>query len=497
MRNYLKAIGSGYLKIILTVLVGLWMVPFTLKFLTNAEYGIFAIAGDILLWLGLFQLGTGASLSARAAHLLGQKNTKTLGELASTALVMQTVAAVFVVAVGGLIALNLDWLFPSSSPIRGLESIFFILVIGASIQIIAQVFNGLLAANKQIHIENYLGIVLFVMQTLITIVLLLMGLKLLALAIASVLSITIISIISYWRVRKWMPDINLNLNKFNIKHVKELFGNGVWFTVGGLAGILILNTDRFIIGRYISLEMVTAFVITGKLYFIADKMHGQIFNVIRPYFGQLHGVGKSNLILRIYESAFSASLLLSGLMASVIFILNKWFVVSWVGPSYYLGDFISFLFSINFILQSSVLPNRVLLSSTLFKVKSNATFRVFEGFFNLGLSVLFVIKFGLEGVLIASILGSILFSALAMNILSRDYFFQFNEKISKSIYLNYFVLIVLVSCFKISYDGGGYLIVLPVLVLLLICVVLIKRNKFFKEFYVQINKKIKKKSPIF
>ena len=424
IKTYFKGVSSGYAKMLLMILIQLFMVPFTLKFLTRAEYGVFAIAGDILLWLGLLQLGTGASLNSRAAQLIGRRDTKHLSELASTAFILQVVAAGLMVVIGGFISQTVNSWFAVSEPIEGLSLVVFMLILGASIRITAQVFNGLLIANKQIHVDNLLGMGLFLFRTALTIVFLLLGMKLMALAWSALIATATVSLITYFRVKKQMPEVRIQSGLFRKEHVRDLLGNGVWFTIGGLAGILIVNLDRFMVGRFVSLEAVTFFIITGKLYYIADKLHQQVFNVMRPYFGQLHGQGRIDKLSDLYHAAFSGSLLLSVFMASVIYLLNGWFISWWVGPEFYLGNTISFLFALNFVLQSSVLPNRILLASTLFKMPHQNIARVSEGVLNLALTLIFVKIWGIPGVLLGSVVATVLCSAIFMNLIARSFFVE-------------------------------------------------------------------------
>lgn len=447
IKSFLKGLGSGYAKTALMILVGLWMVPFTLKFLTRSEYGIFAIAGDIILWLGLLQLGTGATLSSRAAQLIGKGDTKHLSELASTAFVLQAVAAVLTLIVGGFISLTVDDWFQGSDPIEGLTLVVFILIVGASIRVLAQVFNGLLVANKQIHIDNMLGIGLFLFQTLLTIVFLMMGMKLMALAWSALISTTLVSVMTYWRVRKHMPEIVIRPQLFSSVYVRDLLGNGIWFTIGGLAGIFIVSLDRLMVGRFVSLEAVAAFIITGKLYFIAEKVHGQIFNVMRPYFSQLHGQGNTKMLSELYHIAFSGSLLLSVFMASCVYLINQWFIGWWVGPELYLGATVSFLFALNFVMQSSVLPNRVLLASTLYKPHFHSLIRLTEGAVNLVATWVLVEIYQESGVLLGSVIASILFSSILLNVLSQQYFKSNGYCGSRLIYFSYLVILTLVALF--------------------------------------------------
>lgn len=482
LSNYIRGVGSGYAKIFVTLLIGLWMVPFSLRFLTAAEYGLFAIAADLMLWLGLLQLGTGAALSSRAAQMVGSGDRRFLSELSSTALVIQLVAALVVVIVGGALALNLHRLFFIDGNAETLRLVLFLLVLGAAVQVSAQVFSGLLIAAKKIHVDNLLGIAAAALQAVITAVLLLLGLKLMALAIASLVSIAAMAAIAYWRVRRSLPEVEISLANVRMAHVRDLLGNGVWFTVGGLAGLLILNLDRFIVGRYVSLEIVTAFVITGKLYFIADRLHAQIFNVLRPYFGQLYGKRAVGALCMLYQSAFIGSLLLAGLMGVAVFSINKYFVSAWVGDEYYLGDLVSLLFALNFVLQASVLPNRVLLASSLYRMKWNSGARLFEGSLNLLLSLALVGSEGIEGVLIASIIGSVTCSAIALNYLARDFFRTQSERPSPGIYLSYFVVPVLLLAYYLE-GVAAALSAVPAAVLAVILVWFTWRHKFVRDWF--------------
>ncbi len=481
IKSYLKGVGSGYAKTALTILVGLWMVPFTLKYLTLAEYGMFAIAGDILLLLGLLQLGTGSTLGSRAAQMIGKRDTEHLSGLTSTALVLQIIAAVLTVIIGGVISLTMDTWFRVDEPVDGLRIAVFVLVLGASIRITAQVFSALLIANKQNHVDNLLGIGMFLFRTSLTVVFLIGGMKIMALAWSALISTIVISCIAYWRVRKQMPEVEISVKNFSSVHVRDLLGNGIWFTIGGLAGILIVNLDRFMVGRYVSLEAVAAYIITGKLYFIAEKVFGQIFQIMRPYFGQLHGQGKTKRLHELYNAAFSSSLCLSVLMASIVFLINKWFITWWVGPGFYLGETVSFLFALNFVLQSSVLPNRILLASTLFKMPQQNIARVSEGFLNLGLTIAFVQLWGISGVLVGSVVASCLGSTIFVNLIARS-FFSSMEGANRSLW-GYFAVASLVLIYW-GAEFGLYAYLLALLVYILVTALLLggRVRKYYHQF---------------
>mgnify|MGYP000120850952 CR=1 FL=1 len=85
-RNYLAGLSTGYLVAVVSILVGLWLTPFTLRYLDRQQYAIFTLASDILLWLGLLDLGITAGMNVQVAQLTGKPDQEKMNRLASTGL---------------------------------------------------------------------------------------------------------------------------------------------------------------------------------------------------------------------------------------------------------------------------------------------------------------------------------------------------------------------------------------------------------------------------
>ena len=114
-KKFIKGVSSGYIYMIVSMIVSLWMVPFVLKHLTRPEYGIFAIAGDLLGWLSIANLGITAAFNSKGAQLMGIKDTKELNIVASTTFFAQLATAVVIIIGGIVITLNPDLIFGNSA----------------------------------------------------------------------------------------------------------------------------------------------------------------------------------------------------------------------------------------------------------------------------------------------------------------------------------------------------------------------------------------------
>lgn len=448
-----------------TSLVGLALTPFILNYISKEEYALYYIASDILIWLGIIQLGVSPAFTSMAGHLIGANKLDNLPRVASTAWVLQLCSAILVIIAGFIISFFLSHWFSTEQQIKDLQLMFLTLVLTSAVALSVQIYSSLLVANKQIYIDNLIRIIILVPSVILTVIFLKNGFKLLGLALTGLFTTVINLLINIQRVKHIFPTLKLNVRLFNIEDAKSLVQIGVWFSLGGVAGILILNLDKIVLGKFLSLSVVTSFVITNRLYSLADKILGHAINVSRVYISQLHGKQDYKNLYDIYYLSTIFSLLIGGLVSCTIFFANKYFITWWVGAEYYIGDQINLLLAVNFLLQLAVLPNRALLASTFFRIKEQNVTRIVEGLFNLALSLLLVNYFAVEGLLLASILTTILMSNILLNRFCNE-LFQ-NQKIVTDwkMYLAYLMVVLPVVIYIIDQAFPSISIVVSLLII--------------------------------
>ncbi|MBP9185563.1 MAG: hypothetical protein KBE91_01895 [Bacteroidia bacterium] len=419
-KSFLKAISSSYAYMAANLLVSLWLLPYVLKFLSKSEYAVFAIIGDIIVWLALTSLGVGPSLNVRSGQLIAKKDYNELNTTVNSAFWGQLLLSSIMLLFAFYVALYPNSIIGSTLETENLGLVLFLLALGGMIGFIMQPLNGVLVANKQVHIDNYLKFGTLAIRTILTVLFLNMGMNLLALALSNIISLIVVAIITFYRIKISIPSIKINLANFKAPIFKTLINTGIWLTIGGVAGILIARIDNYVISRYFTLELVTGYVITSKLYTIADMMHQQLFNQSRPYFVQLAGKGDNSKFKGFYKILFNSSLLIAVFMGVSIMLINHLFITHWIGADFYLGEDINLLLCLNFILQSAVLPNRIILMSSFFKIKHNATSRLLEGIFKLILVIALIPFFSLKAILISNIIATVIFSNIYFNKLASE-----------------------------------------------------------------------------
>ncbi|MBE0542933.1 MAG: lipopolysaccharide biosynthesis protein [Verrucomicrobia bacterium] len=421
-RNYLKGLTTGYAATLATILVGLWLTPFTLRFLDREEYGLFALASDLLMWLGLLDLGITAGLNVQAAQLTGRPDAERLNRLASTAFFTQNVIVLMVLAVGSALALGIPHFFPVRPDLHRTTSVLMgMLVLGSAIGFSTKTFSALLVAHQQLHIDNLLKLALLAIRTVLTVLLLKEGWGLYSLAFASLAATLITSAIAVWRTWRLLPGLQIRWVLASWDVLKGLGNLGIWFSLGGIAGILITSFDRVVAAKMISVETVTTLSLTGRVYALFGGLLDQITNTARPMLGQLLGQNKIAEAQRVYRHLFTLSTGFAVIAAFSLWAGNEPFVTRWVGGQNFGGPLLSLALALNLIVHSWVLPNRAVLSAALV-VRPQALSRTVEAGLNLGLSVLLGYYLGLIGIVLGTAVAGLLTSTWYLPLLTARLF---------------------------------------------------------------------------
>jgi O-antigen/teichoic acid export membrane protein len=409
-RNYLLGLATGYTVRIVTIVVGLWLTPFVLRYLARDEYAIFALSSDVIMWLGLLDIGISAGLNVHLAQKSGKIDIELVSQYASTTFFAQMLIVLLVLLVGGGITLG----FPSFFDVRPdlqQESMITVglLVLGTAVSFGVRTFSVILVAHQQIHIDNLIRLGLIVIRTLLTVVLLQQGWGVVSLAVAYLAATGITSIFAVIRTYKLLPGIQIRPKLVSWDILKKVGGIGIWFSLGGLAGLVIIGVDRVVAGKLVSLEAVTVFSLTGRLYLLAQGFLDQIVNTARPALGQLIGAGKMDAALKTYRQMFTLSTGTAVVACFAIWAGNETFVKAWVGEINYGGDALNTAFALNLLVNVWIIPNRATLSAGLL-VKRQVLSRVGEAVLNLGLSIFLTLQFGLVGVVLSTAIAALLTS---------------------------------------------------------------------------------------
>lgn len=184
-----------------------------------------------------------------------------------------------------------------------------------------------------------------------------------------------------------------------ISKIKQLF-------IHRLAGYALNQTSPIIIYAYLSLSVVTLY---GNYMIIINGIQSvcnAVFNSMGAGVGNLVAEGNKDKILKVFEELFSIRFLIGSCLTFAFIMISQPFLDLWIGNKYQLQMLTIYIMAVSmfvFITRNTV--DIYINAYGLFKdIWAPAT----EATLNIGLSVLLGAKWGLNGILIGSLISQII-----------------------------------------------------------------------------------------
>lgn len=270
-RNVIMSIGIKAIGI----LISLFIVPITLGYLSEEEYGIWLTLSSMLAWIGFFDIGLTNGLRNKLTEALTLGDNERARIYLSTTLFLLVGLILILLTVFGGCYFFIDWqlVFNSksiSSEILGRVALYTVTFF--CIQFVLKIVTALFYAVQRAAIADLLNMLGSLGALIVIWLLTLLTPKgnLLAVALAfsviPVLVLMITYIFVFWgRYRNISPSIKY----IKFKYTKDLVGLGIKFFIVQSAALILFTTSNFIITQLFGPSEVTMYNIAFKYFSIA------------------------------------------------------------------------------------------------------------------------------------------------------------------------------------------------------------------------------------
>jgi O-antigen/teichoic acid export membrane protein len=408
---YKLTMYSGFLKTLISSLIGVISIPLTLKYLGTDKFGVWSLINSVVIFFGISNLGLNSAVSILM--------NKTSDYLFKMKILKNSIKVLFVVTPVLLLMLIIfhnihpNWIIFFNAP-KLLENeakcAAMIMIIFSILQTPFTLISSAINGYQKNYIENIFGIISsFIILICIVVVIQmkkdLIYLSLLISLLNLVLNIFKTLYFKYFIVQKNNTNTGKNEDP-NINYsYKLILTTGYRAMLGGIASMLVLNMDNIVITNYLGVSYVTSFSITFKLYTIIFSLIFVFNSALVPLIGiNVHDNGN---IKKIYNKSLILITIIGGLCWVGTFAFGKALIFSWVGSEGYAGTMALFFLGAYSYVFSIVNLNYVLIN-TLNHLKNIVYITMLEGLLNLFFSIFLGIKFGLVGIAAGTFLGTFL-----------------------------------------------------------------------------------------
>ena len=277
---------------VLPLLVGLVALPLIIQGLGKDRFGILSLAWVILGYFSVFDIGLGRATTKYVAEAIGKGDEEQIHRLVWTSVTVQgilgVIGSVVFVVITPLIVERILNIPPDL--IGEAKSTFYLLALSVSLILISSSFSGVLEASQRFDLVNVVRVPSSLFSFLIPLLGLTLGYQLpgivLLIVISRLLSLVALMILAF-RVFPALRKYSSHLPLFI-----RLFKFGGWISVSSIAGPILIYLDRFLIGAFLSMAMVTYYTAPFEVITRLWIIPGSLVMTLFPAFSTLGGLGR-------------------------------------------------------------------------------------------------------------------------------------------------------------------------------------------------------------
>lgn len=257
------------------------LVPLTIKYLGETEYGIWLTISSIFLWLGNLDFGIGNGLRNKLTEALALNDLQIAKKYVSTAYSVFSMGVLVVLILFLAVHQFLNWVAILNAP-EYLSGVLVKLVLYTFIlfifQFLLRLISSVINADQKPALNGFLTLCVNIC-TLISVIILIetTGKSLLLYGIlVSFIPVTVFVIASLILFRKRYKSVSPAVSFVDLKISSALVKLGVQFFIIQASGLIVFATDNMIITQLFGPAQVTVYNIAYKYFFLISM----VFNVV-------------------------------------------------------------------------------------------------------------------------------------------------------------------------------------------------------------------------
>jgi O-antigen/teichoic acid export membrane protein len=284
--NLLTGTLTKYAFLFISIAIGIFLMPFTMRHLGTAEYGLWMLAASMTAYVQLLDLGYGNGLVRQVTQADARRNEDEMNVILSTFVVVY--GGIGLLALFGVAALALFLVprFPNLTPAQVLTAQWVLAILGvrAAVAFPMSVFGAVNTARQRFALTSSIAIVVTVLQAVATYLVLSAGHGLVTLVMATT-SIGLASYVAYaiaaWRT---FPGMRLSVWRFSRRQVREVTAFSAYVFLITIAIQLGYNMDNVVIGALAGTSAVAVYAVAFRLADyqrqLCNQFNGLLFPVV-------------------------------------------------------------------------------------------------------------------------------------------------------------------------------------------------------------------------
>jgi O-antigen/teichoic acid export membrane protein len=333
--GFLRNTIANWSAFVVAAVVSFFLAPFIIHRLGDASYGIWAVLGSLVGYLGLLDFGVRGAVTRFVAGYHAKADHQGAAQAVSGAMRVFGVLATLVIGVSIILAFSLEHLL--NIPPSLLEDARSVVLLGGlamAAAFVGGVFSGIVAGLYRFDLDSGVEIAMTLIRAAAVVVALETGYGLVALGVIQLAISVLRGGIAFIMVRRLYPQLAFLGTGTTRDMVRQLLSFSLFSSLIHFSSILIYHTDSLVIGAILPIGLVTYYSIAAMLIEYARQIVAAMSRIVTPRASalQAHGgdAAAADAILRIGAVAT----LVTVPIALTFLIRGESFIALWMGLEY-------------------------------------------------------------------------------------------------------------------------------------------------------------------
>lgn len=398
--NSIKNILSTIVFDLFVGILGFVKVRVFINGLSNDVYSLNQLFYQIFSYITVADIGFGLILAQKFYQEFAKNNFDEINKIYSTSKIFYRVIGIIMLTMAFVISFFTSYLTKANLPAIYIQLTFLVFMLRNVIDYFFVAPRYVLEADQKLYKINHIVKSAKIIETLVEMGLVLLGVDYILILIPGIFLTVLFDLYINKKIYKYYPWLKDN-KKFDKSYLR-----GTWDVVSRkISGLVNSNTDIILVSTFInpisvivysSYTYITKYV-TDILGIMSIALTPSYANVLNKKDGDSYGVFTEMNTMYLFIATF-ISIMFFGFLNSLINI--------WIGKEYITDTLSLLLFCLVAFQITTERPlNIVINSQGLFKETKRAA--MLEAILNVAFSFLLVNKFGISGVLIATIIAKL------------------------------------------------------------------------------------------
>lgn len=400
-----KNLAMNILSFTVNVLIGLWLIPYLVKHIGIAAYGLVPLAMIFSEYIGLIIQSLNSSINRFLLIALQKNDHIEANHVFNTSLSMMLLLLFVQSFIMLYILFNLSEVISIPSGLsKDAFWLFTFTFLGFSLSLLRAVISTPIFAYNRLDILQLIDIVQIVSRVFIIVILFTVNEpKLEYVGVASLIASIIAFAIALFYNRKLAPQLKIDLTMIDIKQMKELASMSGWVLINQVGFLLFLKVDLYIANKFIGTVQAGEYAALMQWNALLRTMAGVFSGIVTPVVMIYYAHNEIDKLISMLKIGVKLMGVTMAIPIGILSALSGDILGVWLGEEYrYLG-MLMLISLVPLIINLAVLP-LFSVNTSFNRVKIPGIISLLLGAINVGLALFLVIYMKLElyGLVIAS-----------------------------------------------------------------------------------------------